>query len=141
MGNLPSSSLDSISGPIFSSSQSIEDNSGSSQDDVLDSQQKVATEPEELPGTSELRHVEERVGFVDVELVKESSSLPTSVVPSRRAASSGVLASEGSSLPTENVFKSFSSTPGYLANRWNAGGGSFLTPAHAQAPQFITPTM
>jgi hypothetical protein len=44
-----------------------------------------------------------------------------------------------SSSVNESVVKSFSSTPGYLANRWNSINSSFSTPPRSQFPASITP--
>jgi len=58
--------------------------------------------------------------------------------------------SSSASLPAEESFSSsdvlsrtFSSTPGYLANRWNSTASSFSTPATSQkqSQDFVTPTM
>lgn len=46
-----------------------------------------------------------------------------------------------SSSVDETVIKSFSSTPGYLANRWNSMNSSFTTPSSSQLPPSITPPM
>jgi hypothetical protein len=47
-----------------------------------------------------------------------------------------------SSIPLgESVVKSFSSTPGYLANRWNAPNTSSSTPISAQVTPQVTPSM
>jgi hypothetical protein len=42
---------------------------------------------------------------------------------------------------SESVIKSFSSTPGYLANRWNPANGSSSTPASTQITPRVTPIM
>jgi hypothetical protein len=39
------------------------------------------------------------------------------------------------------VIKSFSSTPGYLANRWSSINSSISTPASSQKPAFCTPPL
>jgi hypothetical protein len=55
--------------------------------------------------------------------------------------SSAALVNESSSPTTESVIKSFSSTPGYLANRWNSINSSFSTPAPSQQTTFCTPPL
>ncbi|KAL3424818.1 MBF complex negative regulatory component yox1 [Phlyctema vagabunda] len=42
---------------------------------------------------------------------------------------------------SQNVSKSFSSTPGYLANRWNTSSSSFSTPASSYLPSIATPSI
>lgn len=41
----------------------------------------------------------------------------------------------------ESVVKSFLSTPGYLANRWNPANNSSSTPVSAQSNPLVTPPM
>ncbi len=60
----------------------------------------------------------------------------------KQEASSGIMNTEASSVSvTENVIKSFSSTPGYLANRWNNINSSFSTPPSSKLPPLTTPPM
>jgi hypothetical protein len=60
----------------------------------------------------------------------------------KRQVSSTTSVNESSSLPTtESVIKSFSSTPGYLANRWSSINSSISTPASSQKPAFCTPPL
>lgn len=60
----------------------------------------------------------------------------------KRQVSSTISVNESSSLPTtESVIKSFSSTPGYLANRWSSINNSISTPASSQQPAFCTPPL
>jgi hypothetical protein len=47
--------------------------------------------------------------------------------------------SNPNSSSSDNVSKSFSSTPGYLANRWNTMHSSFSSPSASQAPAATTP--
>jgi hypothetical protein len=130
---------------MFSSSQSVEEpvsasaeeESGNSQDtEVMDSQ--------------ELLEVEERLRIEKpIEVAKElpnelakpiPSSLPTPL-PTLRRESSGTFGYSMNPDSFPSAFKSFSSTPGYLANRWNATNSSFSTPASSQAKSFTTPAM
>jgi len=57
--------------------------------------------------------------------------------------SSSATNTPGESFSGSDVLKSFSSTPGYLANRWNSTNSSFSTPATSQKPSqdFVTPNM
>jgi hypothetical protein len=58
----------------------------------------------------------------------------------KQEASSGIMNTEASSVSvTESVIKSFSSTPGYLANRWNNINSSFSTPPSSKLPPLTTP--
>lgn len=49
----------------------------------------------------------------------------------------GLISSSG----PESAVKSFTSTPGYLSNRWNSISSSFSTPASTQETKFATPDM
>ncbi len=58
----------------------------------------------------------------------------------KQEASPGIMNTEASSVSvTESVIKSFSSTPGYLANRWNNINKSFSTPPPSKLPPLTTP--
>ncbi|KAH8603064.1 hypothetical protein B0O99DRAFT_588114 [Bisporella sp. PMI_857] len=75
------------------------------------------------------------------ERVDRSLECPRSTTPALKTHSSFRLADgeETSFALSESANKSFSSTPGYLANRWNASNTSFSTPLSSQIPQSITP--
>ncbi|KAH8657463.1 hypothetical protein BGZ60DRAFT_434430 [Tricladium varicosporioides] len=64
-----------------------------------------------------------------------SSSRPGSAT---EAQSSATIYDEANSF-ADSVYKSFSSTPGYLANRWNNPNSSFSTPTTSQVATFSTP--
>lgn len=67
----------------------------------------------------------------------QSSLLQSTPMPSSSQEKSGT---EPSSLPSsESVIKSFLSTPGYLANRWNPANS--FTPASSQSALLATPPM
>lgn len=67
-------------------------------------------------------------------------TLPPPATLKRQA--SAISLGEGSSFSGQDHFvKSFNSTPGYLANRWNNMNSSFSTPAASQNPLFTTPNM
>lgn len=133
----------------YSSSQSAEDPEPSSQVEVVASQEDAGSCQNEVevlePGPTEMENIIEPEKSVEVEVQVEAvveqvaASLPP---PLLCQASSGTSYTESSSFSaTENAAKSFSSTPGYLANRWNAFNSSFSTPSSSQVPTFATPPM
>jgi hypothetical protein len=110
------------------------------------SQQEIASKEEtgSCQDEAELLHpepAEERVEVAKSEEVEPVADKPAFLPPLlKRQASSRISITESSSIPTtENVIKSFSSTPGYLANRWNSVNSSFSSPASSQLPTFCTP--
>lgn len=66
-----------------------------------------------------------------------------SILPTLKAQSSSEISSTQTSLltVTETVSKSFSSTPGYIANRWNTVNSSYSTPSSSYTAPFATPSM
>lgn len=141
LGGLAALSSDPAPMAAFSSSQTMVEGIPSSQQEIPSS-----------PGSSQVeflepREIEERVEVVegegaDVSVNEKTSSLPPPIPALNRQSSrlSGHEASSSSSA-NESVVKSFSSTPGYLANRWNSIHNSFSTPSSSHAPTFVTPTM
>ncbi|TVY39085.1 Homeobox protein [Lachnellula subtilissima] len=104
----------------------------SSQEDIGSSQEVEAMET----------HKEKRDDLVNVleEVVEKTQSLPTLDAASDVNATIVDSSPEFSSCSaSESVTKSFSSTPGYLANRWNNMNSSFSTPISSQTPIFLTP--
>ncbi len=124
-----------------SSSQSGEELEPNSQQGIMSSQDE--TRSCEVEAETPLPNpAEERVSVTKKEeTVFGTESRPAFLPPLlQRKSSSATSVNESSSLPTaENVFKSFSSTPGYLANRWNSVNSSFSTPASSSQPTFRTP--
>jgi hypothetical protein len=58
----------------------------------------------------------------------------------QRQSSSGISnLDNGTCSATQSVSRSFSSTPGYLANRWNPISSSLSTPSSSQLASFATP--
>ena len=142
LGSMAALSSDPASIMIFSSSQSGGDLESSSQQELYSSQEDAKSCQDEveplLPEAAE--QCVEALKSTDVETaVDEPVSRPPLL---KRQASSGIsTAPDSSTNVTESVIKSFSSTPGYLANRWNFSHSSFSSPASSQLPIFSTPPM
>jgi hypothetical protein len=128
---------------LFSSSQSGGEPEATSQKEVISSQEDTSSSPDMveilLPEPAKER-VEVAMGE-GVDAV--TNDKPAFFSPNmKHQASSGISITESSSMSTtESVIKSFSSTPGYLANRWNSINSSFSSPAPSQQPTFSTPSM
>ena len=137
IGYLAAVSSDAASAPIFISSQGVGELVMSSQEEepaktqeteVADSQGSIeVSEPLQVETSVEVAHT----------LLTVSDTTPIL----EREPSSGDNRCEASSFSNSGVFKSFSSTPGYLANRWNATRSSFSTPTSSQATPITNPTM
>jgi hypothetical protein len=70
------------------------------------------------------------------------NSLPQSTSKTSTQYSPATSSTEISSFSAgESVIKSFSSTPGYLANRWNPANNSSATPLSSQSGPVVTPPM
>ena len=70
----------------------------------------------------------------------EASAEPSLPKSSLKRQASAISLNEGSSFSGQDHFvKSFNSTPGYLANRWNNVNSSFSSPSASQKPAFTTP--
>ena len=81
-----------------------------------------------------------KVGKPDVvEAAEEDNAVP--LLPTlKHNSSSGTSYPQGSSLlTTESVTRSFSSTPGYLANRWKSINSSLSTPPSSLGAATATP--
>ncbi|SRR6266536_733867 len=142
LGGLAALSSDPTPMAAFSSSQTMVEGMPSSQQELPSS-----------PGSSQVEflgppEIEERVEVVeseaaDLSVDDKAPSLPPPIPALNRQSSSGLSGQEPcSSLSVnESVVKSFSSTPGYLANRWNSAHSSFSTPSSSHVPAFVTPTM
>jgi hypothetical protein len=141
LGNLAAFSSDSATGSVSSSSQSLEEDVGSSHEGGMHNlREREVLKSDGLPTPSEPKQIREGAEDAEVEPFKESAS--TSLRPStaspRQEAASHISGLEGRSFAAQTVFKSFSSAPGYLANRWNAVRGSSST--SAQTTQSVIPT-
>lgn len=107
-------------------------NESSSVEDEVEDQRP--TSAEEAPEVSQIRVVDSALPSMQEKASVEHAH------PALRRETSGILTTEASSVSiTENVFKSFSSTPGYLANRWNTINTSFSSPVASQPAHFSTP--
>ncbi|KAE9381474.1 hypothetical protein N431DRAFT_7078 [Stipitochalara longipes BDJ] len=141
LGGMAALSSDPASSGVFSSSQSGGELESCSQQEIISSQGESGSHQDEV----EILLPESTVERVDVAKNEEvkvfTDDRPVFLPPLlRRQASSAASINENSSLPTtESVIKSFSSTPGYLANRWNSVNSSFSSPASFQQPTFCTP--
>jgi hypothetical protein len=140
LGGMAALSSDPASTMGFGSSQSGGEPESSSQQEIASSQEETGSYQDE----AEILHpepVEERVEVAKSEEVEPIADKPAFLPPLLRCqASPGISITESSSIPaTESVIKSFSSTPGYLANRWNSVNSSFSSPASSQLPTFCTP--
>jgi len=125
----------------FSSSQSAGDLEPSLQVERVSSQETVENQQDEVE-ILDLEPMQDStkvvVGVATEAKDQNNASSLSSILKHQR--SSGVSTSEASSASvTETGTKSFSSTPGYLANRWNSINSSFSTPASSQAATFANP--
>jgi hypothetical protein len=131
-------------GEICSSQNKAEARTGSQQEPENSSQEEVGSsqEVEVVEVDVEKRVIVVKNGSEDKEIQEELPSLPTSSAASelQNAAVNSSIESSAFSA-TDSVTKSFTSTPGYLANRWNTGNSSFSTPTSSEAPIFSTPPM
>jgi hypothetical protein len=128
------------SDPISScscSGQETEDGALGLTQEITGSQDDAASSDVEF---LEPRTAEERAEEVEVELIPSSQVEPELLeVQKEDAEASPNAITNANSLFSDSVSKSFSSTPGYLANRWNTVQSSFSTPQVPQAPVFTTP--
>lgn len=75
-------------------------------------------------------------------ILESKVSIPPTIPTRETQSLPDTPSSQSSSIPgPENVFKSFSSTPGYLSNRWNTVNSALSTPYSFQSSLFTTPTM
>jgi hypothetical protein len=142
LGGMAALSSDPASIMIFGSSQSGGEPEPSSQQEIVNSQERTGSYQDEVEIMNP-EPAEARVEVAKSEEVEPVADRPVFLPPPlKRQASSGISVTESSSMPTtESVIKSFSSTPGYLANRWNSVNSSFSSPASSQQPTFCTPPM
>lgn len=139
-------SSDPASMLAFSSSQTVEETGPYSQQKRPSTQDSWQEEAEfvEPKATEEPVATESQEPVEAIQEYVQPPSEPANSLPPtlKRQSSSGVSLPETSSFSvTENVFKSFSSTPGYLANRWNSINSSFSTPTSSQTAPPFTPPM
>ncbi|CAL3962340.1 hypothetical protein PZA11_000469 [Diplocarpon coronariae] len=128
----------------YRGSQGTEKQEPRSQAGVLASQRNAETYDEEVEEFSEAKSVKsvvksERGAEVEVEAIVEqvTATLPPQLP---HQTSSGASVADSSSFSaTNNAARSFSSTPGYLANRRKAFDSSFSTPSSSGVHAFSTP--
>ncbi|KAH6709194.1 hypothetical protein BKA61DRAFT_659158 [Leptodontidium sp. MPI-SDFR-AT-0119] len=146
LGGMAALSSDPASMAGYSSSPSMEETEPSSQVEPIASQAEPERCHGEVPEVSLPEPVETPVE-VEKEIEPEVEAAAEEVAatlppPLRRRASSGTSVHDSSSFPIpDTTTKSFSSTPGYLANRWNAYNSSFSSPSSSQTPAFTTPAI
>ncbi|KAG4438170.1 hypothetical protein IFR05_006338 [Cadophora sp. M221] len=146
LGGMAALSSDPASMAGYSSSPSMEETEPSSQVEPIASQAEPDHCHDEVPEVSLPKPVETPVEVekeiepeVEAAVEEVAAALPP---PLLRRASSGTSVNDSSSFPiTDTTTKSFSSTPGYLANRWNAYNSSFSSPSSSQVPAFTTPAI
>jgi hypothetical protein len=133
---MPALSSDPVSSSSSSGPESEESGAGSKE--VIVSQEDIASHALEL--------VEPRNADGNAEEDPELEVIPSSQVDPNlqedlKEQADAVLEamSNPNSSSSDNVSKSFSSTPGYLANRWNTMHSSFSTPSASQVPAATTP--
>jgi hypothetical protein len=142
LGGMAALSSDPASIIAFGSSQSGGELEPSLQQEMISSQEETGSCQDEveilLPEPAKERVEVANGEGVEAVADDRSAFLP----PMKHQASSDISVTESSSMPTtESVIKSFSSTPGYLANRWNSINNSFSSPVSSQQPTFCTPPM
>jgi hypothetical protein len=119
----------------------------------LSSQQAIS---QKIPSSQETDICQDEVEFLEPrpaeECILSEKSEPVGVITDdnavpllpmlKRQSSSGISNLEnGTCSATQSVSRSFSSTPSYLANRWNpiSSSFSFSTPSSSQLTSFATP--
>ncbi|KAL2072605.1 hypothetical protein VTL71DRAFT_11948 [Oculimacula yallundae] len=146
LGGMAALSSDPASMGGYSSSPSMEELESNSRVQAVAGREQPERSQDEVPEGLIPVPVEapveaEKKPEAEVEAVAEEivATLPP---PLLRRASSGVSIGESSSMPRpDTTTKSFSSTPGYLANRWNSYNSSFSSPSSSHAPSFTTPAI
>ncbi|CZT49896.1 related to LIM homeobox protein [Rhynchosporium secalis] len=146
LGGMATLSSDPASMGGYSSSPNMEDMEANSQAEVIaiqhESDRTQAEVPEMLQSMPGQIPVEaEKKTEVEIEPFMEEtvSTLPP---PLLRRGSSAISLPESSSMPRpDTAIKSFSSTSGYLSNRWNPYNSSFSSPSSSHAPAFTTPVI
>jgi hypothetical protein len=136
---MPALSSDPVSSSSTSSQETEEGGARSTQETVASLEDLASSELEILESQNAKESTE-----IDAELEVIPSSqvdpeLPE-ILKEEGDAILEALSNPNSSL-SDNVSKSFSSTPGYLANRWNTMHSPFSTPTASQAPPITTPPL
>lgn len=128
-------SSDPATASMFSSSQNMRPVSQTSSQEDLEAFQDI-TATYQAPDTQE---IETHLDTTKSAIVSE---LQQPFVPSlkRQSSSSISINHNAPESNSESVAKSFTSTPGYLANRWNPSN-SFSTSSSSLPPFSVTPPM
>jgi hypothetical protein len=147
LGGMAALSSDAASEGVFSSSQELEKPANLSQEEEKISRgdtETIISDIKERTTTPEQQPLEERVRILE-EIPRDpidssNPSLPISLARSQSLI--GTSSTQASSFSmADGVFKSFSSTSGYLSNRWNPPNSSFSAPSSAGMAPLITPPM
>ncbi|TAQ83070.1 hypothetical protein B7494_g8606 [Chlorociboria aeruginascens] len=128
LGGIPALSSDPASF-IFSSSQSGDDPTLSLSDPIGDSQnnfERLEFNPSSQPSTQESGI---KATSTELPVDQYRPSLPPLVPELKTRSFSDSFTESSSFIANENVSKSFSSMPGYLANRWNQVSSLSSTPS------------
>lgn len=130
---------------VYTSSQSAEEGEPSSEaagpanQDITGASESAESTPP--VAAVEILEVEKSSQLIVEAIVEESTaSLPPPVLVRQTSLGNSVPGSSSFSA-AEITSKSFTSTPGYLANRWNSVNSSFSTPSFTQASTFATPPL
>lgn len=144
LGGMAALSSDPAPERIFSSAQTVRDQTiKSEQGNASCNLEQHITSSQEAGDIPVPQKLDERVEISredTAQIIEGSqSSLPSSI-PTSITQSSGVSNTQTSSFSISgSVLKSFSSTPGYLSNRWNTVNNSNLTPTTSQTAPLVTP--
>lgn len=115
------------------------------QQEMICSEEQYTTTSLEIADLPELHEKEERIRTPNMnvaEPIKDSQTSSPPSIPSLTAQSSDISNTHESPFAiTESVLKSFTSTPGYLSNRWNTTNSPSSTPLCSQTASSVTPSM
>jgi hypothetical protein len=114
--------------------------------DTLNCHGQDIISPQEAGEAAEPRNLEKHVSPLEEEspnVTAETEASIPSTIPTFMTQSSAEISNIHSSsfIVLETVSKSFSSTPGYISNRWNAVNGGFSPPSSSDPHPFATPSM
>jgi hypothetical protein len=145
LGGVAALSSDPASVTVLSDSQNMEVPELSSQQTTS---QKIPSSQEETDSCQdeveflEPRSAEECIlsqKSETVGVITDDNTVPLLPMLKRQSSSGISNPDNGTCSATQSVSRSFSSTPGYLANRWNPISSSFSTPSSSQLASFATP--
>jgi hypothetical protein len=145
LGGMTALSSDPASVTVLSDSQNMEIPGLSSQQATS---QKISSSQEETDSCQdeveflEPRSAEECIlseRSETVRVITDDNTVPLLPMLKRQSSSGISNLDNGTCSAIRSVSRSFSSTPGYLANRWNPISSSFSTPSSSQLASFTTP--